>query len=628
MSRKQLDQIAELDRIEEEVDRRSSAPETLSERLGEVLKQLADDSEHRPRAHRLSGVINNRLKLDRSALKELREAKSRAESASPANYTELAKIGRETAVVYAWRGDDRRAALELLPALAYASLGRDESEIAKIIAEFGRIELEAQRFDKVALLLRLFAGDSHGLKLPEREVHRMKINLCQALNRLGEHEEALQRAQGLRNELAANDRRLRFLVQLEEVRALAGLGRFKEADGTLEQAKEWLTENESEYERSEFLQVETELQELRGGPAAVEKLERLIEEYSDQRLSVKEAVGRRALANALLKEGKAVEACEALALGLRSALGNNLGELADQIRADMLKFAGAEHLEDLAKAIDVIGGASTVDLRFVRLERLGKGGHGEVHRAVDLDSGRQVALKKVDLRALGEEKRLALARTIKTEYAAAQKLDDPQVCRIRDLLMVPEGPIFIVQEFVAGPTLRQLYLDKAEPARLIELLAKVAEALHYIHGKAVVHRDLKPENVIVARDSAGNERPVLIDLGIALVAGRVDELKHFGTVPYVSPEQLRGDTVDGPADVYALGHMIAEIWGGKVPSPFAFFGLGDGGDNKMPLAMRQLVRRMLKTNPQTRYTDLPAIAGRLRNQLARMAAEAAPSRTP
>ena len=115
-----------------------------------------------------------------------------AEAASPPNYRELAKIGRETAVVYAWRGDDRRAAAELLPALAYASLAGDAAEVAKIIAEFGRIELEAQRFKNVAMLFGDLVSQGSTLKLPPREAQRVRVNLCQALNRLRRHEEAVK----------------------------------------------------------------------------------------------------------------------------------------------------------------------------------------------------------------------------------------------------------------------------------------------------------------------------------------------------------------------------------------------------------------------------------------------------
>ena len=194
---------ADLDAIEVEVEQRSGDLANLKSRLEAVLATLPDNSQHQPRAHRLMGVVSNRRKLDREALKHLAQAKAKAEAASPTDFDELIKIGRETAVVHAWRGDDRKAARELLPALAFACLSDDKIEIAKIIAELGRIELEAQRFGSVARLLKRFAGPASEddpelpLPLPELEANRMRINLCQALNRIGEHAEAKARAQRL-----------------------------------------------------------------------------------------------------------------------------------------------------------------------------------------------------------------------------------------------------------------------------------------------------------------------------------------------------------------------------------------------------------------------------------------------
>ncbi|WP_083238211.1 protein kinase domain-containing protein [Methyloceanibacter marginalis] len=211
--------------------------------------------------------------------------------------------------------------------------------------------------------------------------------------------------------------------------------------------------------------------------------------------------------------------------------------------------------------------------------------------------GRDVALKRVDLRGLPETDRQAAMSTIKTEYAAATKLEDPRFARVLDLRMAPGGSLFIVQRFVEGPTLRELYTSDAEPERLLELLAGVADALTVLHGRGIVHRDLKPENVIVTRGEQGREWPVLIDLGIALVAGRADALKHFGTAPYVAPEQVAGEAVDARADVYALGQMIAEIWGGAVPGPQRA-GLGrfwhrQAQGEGMPRAIGDIVRDML-----------------------------------
>ena len=143
-----------------------------------------------------------------------------------------------------------------------------------------------------------------------------------------------------------------------------------------------------------------------------------------------------------------------------------------------------------------------------------------------------------------------------------------------------------------------------------------------------MHRDLKPENVIVASDDDGNERAVLIDLGIALLAGQADGHARFGTAPYVAPEQLEGGKIDGRADIYALGQMIAEIWGGKVPSRFTL-GMLRRADQPtlMPRAIREVVRDMLRNDPERRTSDLKQIAGQLRAQH-RLMTEMTASHTP
>lgn len=129
MNSKPQDVQAALDAMEQIVELRRVEPDVLLTEIATLLLGLQRDSPYRPAVHRLLGVVHNRLKLDRDALRELREAKTLAQSLSPPNYRELAKIGRETAVVYAWRGDDRRAAAELLPALAFAALEGDLSLI-------------------------------------------------------------------------------------------------------------------------------------------------------------------------------------------------------------------------------------------------------------------------------------------------------------------------------------------------------------------------------------------------------------------------------------------------------------------------------------------------------------------
>jgi len=284
-----------------------------------------------------------------------------------------------------------------------------------------------------------------------------------------------------------------------------------------------------------------------------------------------------------------------------------LTELADRVRSDMIKSDGGKHLKEFAEEIESIGGGDGVSRRFIMLGRLGKGGGGEVYKALDLSDGEQVALKKVDAAAYGAERRQFVIDSIRAEYGAALGLNHPGVARMRDLLIEPRGAIYIVQEFIDGPPLRQLYASGAKPEQLLALLADVADALSALHAKGIVHRDIKPENVVVRDGKA----PVLIDLGIALVAGTPDGLQRFGTPPYVAPEQASGGKVDFRADIYALGQMTAEIWGAKLPHPFAFRFFGQR-PQAMPPALGRLVRRMLKANPQARLSDLKLIAAALR----------------
>ena len=284
-------------------------------------------------------------------------------------------------------------------------------------------------------------------------------------------------------------------------------------------------------------------------------------EFAEQDLTARAANVRVKLANALYKVGRDDEAREALALALRSAIAADLTELADRIRSDMMKSDGGAHLKELAEDIESIGGGASVSRRFIVLGHLGGGGGGQVDRALDLTDGEQVALKKVDLAAYDAEQRRRAIESIKAEYACALTLVHPGVARVRDLLIEPKGAIYIVQEFIDGPTLRHVLKTEAKREQLLGFLAGVADALAALHAKGIVHRDVKPDNVVLR----GGTSPVLIDLGIALVSGSQDGLARIGTPPYMAPEQKGAGVVDGRADIYALGQMVAEVYAGKLP---------------------------------------------------------------
>jgi serine/threonine-protein kinase len=144
-----------------------------------------------------------------------------------------------------------------------------------------------------------------------------------------------------------------------------------------------------------------------------------------------------------------------------------------------------------------------------------------------------------------------------------------------------------VQDLIKGTSLAKLYAADPKPEKLLPLLLDVIDALGVLHGNNIVHRDLKPDNVMVRR-GRNRDEAVLIDFGIALLDGEQDMLMRYGTAGYMAPEQAHGEKVEGSADIYALGRMIAEIW------------TGDGRNATIPKALTSVVGRMLADDPRKR----------------------------
>ena len=207
---------------------------------------------------------------------------------------------------------------------------------------------------------------------------------------------------------------------------------------------------------------------------------------------------------------------------------------------------------------------------------------------IDLRDGQEVAVKEVSLAVHSPEKRKQILETVRNEYAVAVALAETQgIAKVRGLLSDPVGTLYIVQDLIKGTSLAKLYAPEAQPAKLLPLMIDVADALAVLHANRIVHRDLKPDNVMIRR-GARREEAVLIDFGIALLAGQEDTLKHYGTAGYMAPEQARGDAVEGSADIYPFGKMIAEIW------------IGEGRAGKIPKPLAGIVDQMLAADPRKR----------------------------
>ena len=191
---------------------------------------------------------------------------------------------------------------------------------------------------------------------------------------------------------------------------------------------------------------------------------------------------------------------------------------------------------------------------------LGRGGMGTVYRATDLELEREVAVKVLSTTSQTSDARDRLIR----EARAAAALNHPHIVTIHDV-GEESGQPFLVMELVPGPRLSQA--RPSDLARVVEIATQICAALEHAHTNQIVHRDLKPDNVLLS-GSSYSTNVKLADLGLALPAygARISRAGVIvGTAAYMAPEQALGQTVDGRADLYALGVLLYELTTGRVP---------------------------------------------------------------
>ena len=209
---------------------------------------------------------------------------------------------------------------------------------------------------------------------------------------------------------------------------------------------------------------------------------------------------------------------------------------------------------------------------FRLVEKIGEGGMGEVYKAHDERLDRDVALKLLP----GESFRDPVSRSrLLREARTASKLNHPNICTVHEVGEA-EGRAFIAMELVEGCSVSGLVKDGALPgAQVLHYGMHMADALAHAHKRGVVHRDFKSANVVVTPDG----RAKVLDFGLArrvtseeLMEGRTltqDTLvmpgQVAGTLAYMAPEQLRGQTADERSDVWALGVVLYEMAAGERP---------------------------------------------------------------
>lgn len=211
------------------------------------------------------------------------------------------------------------------------------------------------------------------------------------------------------------------------------------------------------------------------------------------------------------------------------------------------------------------------------LEMIGRGGMGDVHRAIDTRLDRNVALKFLPRSSSQDPQQLERFRR---EARSASALNHPNICSIYDV-GEHDGQPFLVMELLEGRTLKQRLAEgPLETAELLDVALQVAGALGAAHAKAIVHRDVKPSNIFLGENGLAK----ILDFGLAKLISEPGEAEAsapaapaatadtatlpgmvLGTAPYMSPEQIRREDIDGRSDLFSLGVTLYESATGRLP---------------------------------------------------------------
>src|SRR5438552_3468826 len=261
------------------------------------------------------------------------------------------------------------------------------------------------------------------------------------------------------------------------------------------------------------------------------------------------------------------------------------------------------------------------------LEEIGRGGMGVIYRARQQHSRRIVAVKRILAHQVTSHETLVRFRR---EAEAAAGLDHPNILPIHEVSESEEGLPFFSMKYATGGSLRAAAPAlRTKPRECVRLMAKVARAIAYAHGKGVLHRDLQPGNILLDE----NGEPMVSDFGLAKWLNQTSDLTRtletLGTPGYIAPEQAecRATDLTGAADIYSLGAILFYLLTGRPPfvGPNVLAVIHQAAATPAPrlrsLApsldrdLETIVARCLEADPNARYQSAGAFAEDLEHWL-------------
>ncbi|MBE7492534.1 MAG: protein kinase [Planctomycetes bacterium] len=244
---------------------------------------------------------------------------------------------------------------------------------------------------------------------------------------------------------------------------------------------------------------------------------------------------------------------------------------------------------------------------------IGRGGMGLVYRARHTGLDKDVAVKVLPRELANNE---ALRARFMNEARLAGQLEHPNITPVY-AVEESNGQPYIVMQLIDGvPVSRLVSRQGVDPLLAVKIAGQAARGLAYAHRRNLVHRDIKPDNLLIL----SNGRVKISDFGVAAAMGTESASGHSGSPPYMSPEQCRGEKVDGRSDIYSLGVTLYLLLTGRRPflgeTAQALILMHQQDEYPaistlrpgLPRELERIVNRMLAKNPDARYPDAEELA--------------------